>query len=277
MRRILVALACLASGCGGGQPPTPLPAAGPSSGFFEAAGATLSYAFDLPAGPGPFPAVVMGHGSGRQTKDTTAFLVPFWREQGFAVLRYDKRGVGQSTGTYRGVSVATSVTQIAELAGDMLAGVSFLQSRREIDRSRIGLMGISQAGWIMTAAAERSREVRFVVNVVGSVMPIGTNIFWENLRDRPIAEAYQTFATFDGPVGWDPIAALRAAQAPAIWLLAAEDRLVPTRVCLPIIESLRAEGHRYAVHTYPGHGHELAGTSIYLADVAAWLVREGLR
>jgi hypothetical protein len=68
------------------------------------------------------------------------------------------------------------VTQIAELAGDMLAGVSLLQSHDEIDRARIGLMDISQAGWVMAAAAERSRDVRFFVNVVGSVVPTGANV-----------------------------------------------------------------------------------------------------
>jgi len=52
---------------------------------------------------------------------------------------------------------------------------------------------------------------------------------------------------------------------------------VPTRVCLPIIETLRAEGRRYSVRTYAGHGHELGGSSIYWTDVAAWLKTEGLR
>jgi dienelactone hydrolase len=69
---------------------------------------------------------------------------------------------------------------------------------------------------------------------------------------------------------------LRATRAPAIWLLAEEDRLVPTRVCVPIIESLRAEGHRYSVRTYAARGHDWAGTSVYWADVAAWLASEGL-
>jgi dienelactone hydrolase len=278
MKPALVASLIVASiACGESESPTSVSAPPATTGVFPSTGAMLSFALDLPSGRPPFPAVVIGHGSGEMTKDSGAFLVPFWRDLGFAVLRYDKRGVGQSTGTYRGVSAANSVTQVAELAGDMLAGLAYLQTRREIDPARIGLMGVSQAGWIMAGAAERSRDVRFFVNVVGSVVPTGRNIVWENLRDRPIEEAYAQFSTFEGPVGWDPQPSLRATQAPAIWLLAGDDRLVPTRVCLPIIEALKADGHRFSVHTYAGLGHELGGTSIYWADVAAWLTSEGLR
>ena len=141
--------------------------------FFPAEGAQLHYALDLPAGAGPFPAVVVGHGSGPATKDEGAFVVGFWRSLGYAVLRYDKRGAGRSTGTYRGLSAANSPEQVVELADDMLAGVAFLKTRADIQAGRIGLMGVSQAGWIMAAAAERSSDVRFFVAAVGSVVPGG--------------------------------------------------------------------------------------------------------
>jgi pimeloyl-ACP methyl ester carboxylesterase len=162
LRSSALGCALLAAGCGGGGSParaTP-PAPEPESGFIEAAGARLRYILELPAGSGPFPAVVIGHGAGRTTASDGAAYVPFLRERGFAVLRYDKRGVGQSTGTYRGLSAANSEAQVGELAGDMAAAVAFLATRPRIDGQRLGLLGTSQAGWVMVATAERSPLVR---------------------------------------------------------------------------------------------------------------------
>jgi hypothetical protein len=107
MRPFLIALLCLSCGCSDGQSPTPLPAPGPTGGCFESARDSATRSIFRPA-PARFRPVVIGHGSGQQTKASGAFLVRFWHDLGFAVLRYDKRGVGQSTGTYRGVSAATA-------------------------------------------------------------------------------------------------------------------------------------------------------------------------
>ncbi len=201
----------------------------------------------MPPGPGPFPAVVFGHGSGQVTKADGALHVPFWLGQGFAVLRFDKRGAGQSTGVYRGVSAANSQTRILELAGDMAKGVAFLSTRTDIDRRRIGLTGVSQAGWVMAAATTISSDIRFVVAFVGSTVPVGVNIAYENLRDQPIGEAYAALAQYGGLHGYDPLPDLRATAAPVLYLLGADDRLVPTRVCLPLVEACAPKG--------PGSAH----------------------
>ena len=108
---VVVALALAVSGCSGASPTQPAPL--PAGEFFESAGARLHFILELPGGAGLFPAVVIGQGSGRATTSDGAAYVPFLLERGFAVLRYDKRGVGQSTGTYRGVSAANSESQIA--------------------------------------------------------------------------------------------------------------------------------------------------------------------
>jgi len=243
--------------------------------MFASTGAQLHYALDRPSGRGPFPAVVIGHGAGRTTKDEGAPHVPFWRDLGFAVLRYDKRGVGRSTGTYRGLSAANSSEVVSELAGDMLAGVEFLRSQPDIDAGSVGLMGVSQAGWIMVAAAARSDDVRFFVAVVGSAMPVGTNIYYESLRELPIDEAYSRLATFAGPPGFDPLPALETTTAPGLWLLGEVDRLVPTRACVPRLASLETAS-RQVVRSYGTFGHELSGSTVYWSDLANWLRTEGL-
>jgi dienelactone hydrolase len=230
---------------------------------------------ELPDGSGPFPGVVIAHGSGRVTKEDGASYVSPLRARGFAVLRYDKRGVGQSTGTYRGVSVENSDTQIAELGGDLAAGAEFLASRPGIDGRRIGLMGTSQAGWVMVDAATRSDAVRFVIAVTGSVLPLGANIDYEQLRDLPIDEAYSHLTAFDGAPGLDPGPILRELDVPTLWLLGAEDRLVPTRVCVTILEELRRTGRPVDWVVYPGAVHSLPGVSFW-PDVDSFLRKHAL-
>jgi dienelactone hydrolase len=128
-------------------------------------GATLAGTLLLPKGPGPHPAVVCVHGSGRQTRNGNAsgmrFVADDFARHGFAVLIYDKRGSGDSTGDW-------STETFDDLAGDVIAGVEVLKTRRDIDATRIGFWGISQAGWIMPLAAARAKDIAFIICVSGA-------------------------------------------------------------------------------------------------------------
>jgi uncharacterized protein len=86
------------------------------------------------------------------------------------VLGYDKRGVGQSTGDWNTASYA-------ELAGDVAAAFDYLKSRRDIDAAHVGLLGVSQAGWIMQMAAARMPDLGFLISVSGAaVSPAETTL-----------------------------------------------------------------------------------------------------
>ena len=272
---------------GGGETPSTngvVPLAGPSAaapleGMFPSAGADLHYRIDFPSGSGPHPAIVVGHGSGMATLAEGAAFVPMFNNAGFAVLRFDKRGVGQSTGIYRGLSAANSDTQVDELAGDMVAGVTFLRTLREINATRIGLFGVSQAGWIMIAAARKSVDVRFFVAIVGSTMPVGANIFYERLPTSNSLDAnYAALATFAGEPGWDPRPSMAALNIPALWLLGADDRLVPTRECVKTISAMQQAGARFQPRVYANVGHELSAfPGRFDVDLLAWMASEQLR
>lgn len=110
----------------------------------------------IPKRPGPHPAIVFAHGSGPGTKNQVSMLAHFFLHHGIAVLGYDKRGVGRSTGDWRRID-------FPELAADALAGVKFLQKCPDIDPRKIGLYGISQGGWVVSLAASLSKDVAFIV------------------------------------------------------------------------------------------------------------------
>ena len=272
-----VALLCLSlvvSRCGGNTPTGPEPGPGPSGSFFTSGDVRLAYTLDLPAGTGPFPAVVVGHGSGRVTRQQMAWFADRWTAQGFATLRFDKRGVGESSGAYSEVPAATSTTLIPLLASDIAAAVRFLRTRPEIDSRRIGLAGVSQAGWILPHAARELGGAAFVVLWSGPVCSVGLENYYSSLADgtsRPLDEVYALLPSFNGFHGYDPVPVLESVDSPALWLLGDEDRSIPVRTTVENLARLRSSGKSFEWRTYPGLGHNLS-QSVW-ADIFAWAER----
>ena len=153
------------------EPKAPFPYAAQDVSFESAAGVRLAGTVLLPPGKGPFPAVVLVTGSGPQDRNEELlghkpFLViaDFLARHGIASLRYDDRGVGKSTGNFRG---GTS----ADFADDAEAAVHFLRVQAGIARERVGIMGHSEGGLIAPMVAARSREVAFIVLLAGPGIP----------------------------------------------------------------------------------------------------------
>ena len=114
------------------------------------------------------PVVILVHASGPVNRD---YMLPFARfliRHGMAVFGYDKRGVGGSAGNW-------STASFEDLAGDVVAAFDYLKTRRDIDPTQIGMLGWSQAGWIMPLAAVRAKDMAFLVSVSGAGVPCCRN------------------------------------------------------------------------------------------------------
>ena len=136
--------------------------------YNEKAGIKLAGTLTTSKTEGQFPAVILISGSGAQDRDETIFehrpfliLADYLTRLGIAVLRVDDRGVGGSTGN---VSLSTS----EDFAGDVLAGIEFLKTRKEIDSKNIGLIGHSEGGVIAPMVAAKSDDVAFIVLMAGT-------------------------------------------------------------------------------------------------------------
>jgi pimeloyl-ACP methyl ester carboxylesterase len=121
----------------------------------------------MPDGGGPFPAVVLISGTGHNTRDEDVsghkvfvILADVLSRNGIAVLRYDKRGVGGSSGDY---DAATTV----DFASDAEAAVTWLKAQAQIDAYHMGLLGHSEGGVIAPAVAATDKSVSFVVMIAG--------------------------------------------------------------------------------------------------------------
>jgi len=258
---LLAAATCASSGA-----PPPLPA------FFESDGARLAFTLDLPPGTGPFPAVVMGHGSGRVTRDQLTWASRRFIDFGFAVLRFDKRGVGESTGTFVFVGTRDSPQVFPQLAGDVAAAVRFLRTRPEIDARRIGLFGASQAGWILPIAARQLGSVSFIVLWSGPVCSVGQEMYYSDIVEntsRPVADGDSAMPGFHGPPGFDPLPTLAGLDTPSLWLLGLDDHSIPVRTTVENLRRLKAQGRPFEWRTYDGLDHQLSPE--VWDDVGRWL------
>lgn len=140
----------------------------------------------IPPGNGPHPAVLLITGSGQQDRDESLLghkpflvLADALTRRGIAVLRVDDRGIGKSTGDF----VNSTSFDFAE---DVLAGVGFLKTRKEVDSKRIGLIGHSEGGIIAPIVATKTNDVAFIVLLAGTGLT-GEEILY--LQGRLIAQA----------------------------------------------------------------------------------------
>jgi pimeloyl-ACP methyl ester carboxylesterase len=134
----------------------------------DAKDVSLAATLTKPESPGPHPVVVLVSGSGVQDRDNTIFghksflvIADALTRRGIAVVRYDDRGWGESTGD------PTNGTT-ADFASDTLAVLRFVAARPDIDPKRVGILGHSEGGMIAPMlAAAHPNDIAFIVMLAG--------------------------------------------------------------------------------------------------------------
>ncbi|MGJ1195151.1 alpha/beta hydrolase family protein [Sphingobacterium spiritivorum] len=148
---------------------------------------TLAGTLTLPAKGRNFPAVVLVTGSGPQNRDSELFghkpfklIADYLTRKGFAVLRYDDRGVGSSTGSF-----GTATTR--DFANDARAAINFLRIRTDINIRKIGVIGHSEGGMIAPLLASEDKDVAFIAMLAGPAIAIDSLMVLQNYA---IGKAY---------------------------------------------------------------------------------------
>ncbi len=196
------------------------------------------------------PAVVLVAGSGPLDRDSVAYGVPVLgqlagqlADAGFLVVRYDKRGVGQSGGR------AESAT-LAEYAEDVLAVVKWLRRQKDVDDKRVTVAGHSEGGAVALLAAGRTKDIKAVVSIAAPGVP-GNELVLEQQRSaletlkisdeekqRRVALQKQIMNAVLTGEGWEGVPEALRKQADTPWfrsLLAFDPAAAMKRVRQPLL------------------------------------------
>ena len=231
-------------------------------------------------------AVVLVHGSGQTTR-MTQFAERLVKDS-IAVLTYDKRGVGASGGVYAGPEVGTNnidAVNLELLSKDAASAVNILNE--EYKNLPIGLLGFSQAGWIIPIAANENPLVDFMVlfscPTITTLEQLrfqfytnGDTEFWEkHTQEEALDHMYNDPDRYQFTTT-DPKVTLNKVSIPGLWIYGALDIQIPAKLCIEHLNSLKAEGKPFEYILFSDLGHSTASTkNTQPVDIAIqWIKQE---
>ncbi len=268
---LAIVLLVLAAQCIGAAPRT-------EEVEFFSRGTRLAGSLVLPAGE-VRAAVVFVHGSGKQARDLR--WANRFADAGIAALVYDKRGVGKSGGEYE-ERHSVGEKNLSLLADDALAAVRRLSMHSLVNGKKVGLAGISQAGWIAPLAAQRSDAVEFLVMWSGPVCKVSEEDIYskytsdadghappyvEALKAREVKYIWPDFLGRDIDSG-DSLATL---SIPGLWIFSDNDASIPVDLSIERLRQLRRAGHGFDYALFSGLGHNNMEGTFHVA--VEWIGR----
>ncbi|WP_223710976.1 alpha/beta hydrolase family protein [Flavobacterium potami] len=215
----------------------------------------------------PFAAAVIVHGSD-PVKREMEFAKRLAKE-GIAVLTYDKRGVGESGGVYVGPTVGTNNIDPANLtllSQDASEAVLTLKTYLKDKKTPIGLVGFSQAGWIIPIATSNNPQIKFMVlfscPTITTLEQLrfqfytnGNHDFWNNHTESDAREHIKNDSDRYQFIATDPKISLNAISIPGIWLFGEKDIQIPVKLCIEQLNFMKAEGKPFEYALFPELGH----------------------
>ncbi|NHM07508.1 alpha/beta hydrolase [Flavobacterium sp. CYK-4] len=235
---------------------------------FESQGVTLAGSIINPKNP--FAAVVIVHGSD-PVKREMEFAKRLAKE-GIAVLTYDKRGVGESGGVYVGPSVGTNnidTTNLNLLSHDADEAVKTFRAKLKDKSIPIGLVGFSQAGWIIPITASKNPQIEFMVlfscPTITTLEQLrfqfytnGNNNFWENHTEADAREHTKNDPDKYQFVATDPKKSLNTLSIPGLWLFGEKDIQIPVKLCIEDLNIFKVQGKPFEYTLFSTLEHNTA-------------------
>ena len=214
----------------------------------------------------PHSAMVIVHGSD-QVPRMTKFAKRL-AQNDILVLTYDKRGVGESGGIYAGPEVGTnniSIENLNLLAKDASSAVNIIHEKRK--DLPIGLIGASQAGWIIPIVANNNLLVKFMVLMSSPTITTleqlrfqfytnGRTDFWENHTEEDAREHIKSDTDRYQFTATDPKDALNTLSIPGLWLFGEKDIQIPVKICIEHLNTLKLKNKPFEYVLFPSLGHD---------------------
>jgi alpha/beta superfamily hydrolase len=210
-------------------------------------------------------AIVLVHGSGPSTR--MLWLAHLFASNGVAALTYDKRGTGQSGGTFVGGLAAATGANLDLLAQDAAAAAAVLSRHPRLKGVPVGYAGLSQGGWVGPMAAVKSPEGDFMIFFSGPVATVceeayfsdlaeGDASFWETHTREQVADYMKSVKCQGDDV--NPSPTLAGLRIPGFWAFGGADNIMPVDVSVARLDALIAGGQtQFRYRVYPENGHEV--------------------
>lgn len=212
-------------------------------------------------------ALVIVHGSGQAARMTDFATV--LAKNGIAVLTYDKRGVGKSGGVYAGPEVGTNNVDRSNLdllAQDASAAANQLFMHLKSKSTRLGLLGFSQAAWVIPLAAAKNTRIKFITLFSSPVVTTleqlrfqfytaGNSRFWETHTEADAREHIANDPDKYKFESTDPREALGKLAIPGLWIYGGKDIQAPVGLSMERLDLLRSNNKSFTYRLYPDLGH----------------------
>jgi dienelactone hydrolase len=223
----------------------------------------------IPDGDGPFPAavIIQGSGASRRDRNWNLTLAQYLQTNGVVILIPDKRGCDQSEGNWQTAS-------FEDLATDTLAAISYIKNQNDVTISPIGVIGMSQGGWIAPIVVDNSKDISFLVSFSGAAVTTHEQLLYEvnyNLRQLGFLPGISNLIAFpstlvlteisqkelwDAIGNFDPIPYWERITTRCLVLLGREDTNVPAEESEVRLRSLNKSNIDVKVYEGSGHGLE---------------------
>jgi pimeloyl-ACP methyl ester carboxylesterase len=230
---------------------------------FANSGVSLSGAIHFPVSH-PMAGIVLVHGSAKKDSVRMTALARLLAERGFAVLTYDKRGIGKSTGVFQDEGDERAFTLLAE---DSVAGFQVLAAHPRMANIPSGLLGISQGGWVGPIAASQLPSASFMVLWSGPVCTVAEEMQFSAFarkianfsmrKDR--ARVREHMKSSPARAGsFDPRPILSGLSLPTLWIFGERDSSIPVDLSIERLQEMIDDGRRnFEFQVFPEQAHGL--------------------
>lgn len=243
--------------------------------------ATLKGTLLTPNSSKALPVVVVIPGSGKQTRqDIEGMVQALFSGMDIACFVYDKRGLGESTGTYIAAVAETSIPVFEQRYKDVSAIVNTLKKHPAVNANKIGLIGSSQGSWITTMVASKDPQMAFTICVSGAASSVGVSDYFDSIAETEpsIDSAIRKLKDYNGVQGFDPYISMTQMNAPGLWIYGGQDKSNPTAHDIEIINNIKKQYNKpFTVHLYPNYNHEFIDVTTgafgnqFIPDLRQWL------
>lgn len=273
---------------------------------FDNMGAHLVGTLYLPNNPGKHPGIVWVHGGGPETRGRFAPWAIHFARAGYAMVIFDKRGIGDSTGRYEPATIKPDNLEL--LASDSSMALDLLVKRPEVRADMSGFVGTSAGGWVTAKAAAMNAKTAFILLISGATYSTHNHLRWEAyhlfggknpsgpLSQTSLSAGLKSFIRGDVPKGmsinqaaveaqklkidllfpdYDPLVDLRKLNIPGLWVDGDADWTIPAGPTQHNIEMLRKEGKLFEYRLMPGGWHSMliGPKKLALDTMDNWLAR----